>query len=152
MSVRSPKNLNVLLHGYASLGLMIALAGIGFFVIAERSRLWAAVDLAAVGVGLVVLLWAFCAKCACRYTGCRHIIFGPLTKLLPKRESVPYTKTDLLFTTIGAFPLFIVPQYWLFGKVPLLLLFWGVAAVLLAEITLFICKGCGNRHCPACRA
>ena len=139
-----------MLHGWISLFLMAIVFSTGCVAIFRVNRLMVIAYLMSSAFGMVGVLYAFCAKCTCR-NACRHIILGPLTRFLPRREVAPYTFADIAMTAVGISPLLLFPQYWLFGQKTLLLFFWQLTAALVIEIVLFVCKGCENAHCPARR-
>jgi hypothetical protein len=98
--------------------------------------------------GGMIVVYSFCAKCPIRTTGCRHIIIGPLTRILPQRKEAPYTAVDIFFMTIAIMAIVGFPQFSLISKIPLFISYWVTAILLFLEITLFICRGCGNVYCP----
>ena len=139
-----------LLHGWISLVLMGLVFSVGSIAIVRENRGMFITYLLFSAAGATGVLYAFCAKCSCR-DACRHVFPGSLSRLLPRRETAPYTFKDLAMTVVGIAPIVLFPQFWLFGQKRLLLLFWQLSAALVAEILLFVCRGCTNRYCPACR-
>jgi hypothetical protein len=139
-----------LVHGWISIVLMGLIVATGSIAIFRENRLMPLAYLFFLSTGMVGVLYAFCTKCACK-DSCRHIFLGPLSRLLPCREVAPYTIGDILMTVAGFSPMVVFPQYWLLKQKPLLVLFWQLTAALVVEITVFICRGCGNTHCPAKR-
>ena len=140
-----------LLHGWMSLMLMALIVAVGSLAIYRVNRLMPIAYLVAVAGGMTGVVYAFCSKCSCKDV-CRHVLLGEFTRIFPRRDVAPYTIADVAVTVIGFSPMFLFPQYWLFSRKPLLLLFWQLTAALVAEIVIFICRGCGNTHCPVRRA
>ena len=139
-----------LVHGWISLILMGLIVAVGSLAICRENPVMLFAYLLFCAAGMVGVLYSFCAKCSCRDV-CRHLFLGPLTRLLPRREVSPYTVRDTVMTVAGMAPVILFPQYWLFVRKPLLILFWQLSAALVAEILLFVCRGCTNRHCPVNR-
>ncbi len=137
-----------ILHGLISLVMITALAAIGFVAIVRRTPVGAIGYLAATATGFVLILHFACSKCSCRFSGCGHLVPGPLTRLLPRRKDGNYTSLDMSLTAAGCAPLILFPQYWLSAFPSLFVAFWATALLLSAEIILFVCKDCGNRYCP----
>lgn len=151
MTSHSRQELHRLLHGWLSLLLMVMVCMVGAYAVLRYSAAAAGTYAFVVVAGMAGVLAAFCAKCPCRLTGCRHIVLGPLSTVFPKRREGAYSVLDILLTGIGFGAIVLFPQYWLVRHIPLLVLFWALVAVLLAEISLFICKRCENSYCPAKR-
>jgi len=137
-----------ILHGWISLFLMAIIVALGFKCICKYSLIFAILYGCIAIDGLTAVLAAFCSKCPCRLTSCRHIILGPITRILPGRKEGKYSAIDIVFTTIGVLSIIIYPQYWLFKDVPTFIGYWVTVFLLVLEITLFICTGCENLFCP----
>jgi hypothetical protein len=134
-------------HGVTSLCLMFAALAIGVVATSRHSWLFAGIG---IGVSLLWVLpvaWFFCSKCCCRLD-CGHVLFGLVTRLLPKREPGPYTKLEALFTLVPILVAVGYPQYWLSKEIALLAVFWGLAVVAGLEAMLFVCRDCSNTACP----
>ncbi len=138
-----------LFHGWMSLGFMAATCTVGAYGILLASNVAAGLYAIVCAAGMATVLCAFCTKCPCRKTGCRHIVLGLVSTIFPQRREGAYSPVEIMLTAIGFGVIVLFPQYWLVRRLPLFLLFWALAGVLLAEIGLFVCKGCGNVHCPA---
>jgi hypothetical protein len=93
-----------------------------------------------------VVLWAYCAKCACK-AHCAHVLPGRVATLFD-RESRPYTRAEMATMSIALLLLIGLPQLWLWRSIGLLIAFWALIAISVAQIRLFICKTCSNVHCP----
>ena len=113
--------------------------------------------LPAVLYGLIVLaatwtiLYAYCAKCACRRKHCSHVFVGSLTVLVPRRAPAPYHRGDhaALLAALGVVAL--APQPWLLAAPRLLALFWGLFALAAGLIVVRVCPACRNSRCPMWR-
>jgi hypothetical protein len=139
------------IHGWFSLMLMAALFLISITSLVSSPSIVLGVYILTILVSGLIIVYSFCAKCPIRITGCRHIIIGPLTRILPQRKQAPYSTLDILFTIIAVLAIFGFPQFSLISKMPLFISFWITAILLVLEITLFICRGCGNVYCPVRR-
>jgi hypothetical protein len=135
-------------HAWISLILIAALFAISIASLITSSIIIIAGYLLITLAGGMLVAYSFCAKCPIRLTGCRHIIIGPLTRIFPKRKEAPYTAVDIFFTTIAIIAIVGFPQVSLISKMPLFISYWLTAIVLVVEIVLFICRGCGNVYCP----
>lgn len=135
-------------HGWISLIMIATLLVISIASLITSSIIVVAGYLLISLFGGMVVVYSFCAKCPIRITGCRHIIIGPLTRILPQRKEAPYTAVDIFFTTIAIVAIVGFPQVSLITKIPLFISYWITAILLVVEIVLFICRGCGNVYCP----
>lgn len=95
-----------------------------------------------------VVLYAYCAKCPERRTGCRHGLPGPLTRMLPPRQTGPYTLRDYAGLVVPTVLMVALPQPYLWATPARGVIFWGLAVAAVAEIRRRVCPGCGNRYCP----
>jgi hypothetical protein len=136
-------------HGWLSLVLMGVVFAISVGTLISISYLLTIFYVAITSIASLVIVYFFCAKCPIRLTSCRHIIVGPLTRFLPQRREGSYTRFEIAATSVAVLTILIFPQFYLINKIPLLISFWVIAVLLFAEITIFICRGCGNRYCPA---
>jgi len=135
-----------LFHGLFSLALVGAALATGFA---------AGVDPLAYGLvtaaGCVLIFGAYCAKCPCRLSACAHVLPGLVTRILPRRRAGTYRWYDFTGLVIGGLAVFAFPQPALVRQPELLALFWGLVALAVVEISLFLCRGCANGNCPLCR-
>jgi hypothetical protein len=136
-------------HGMLSLAFLGISLAIGLFSIGKSSILLAILYGCVMGLSGIAILYSFCAKCMCRSTTCGHVIPGVLTRYLPRRMSGRYSRGDRLGIALPLVVSLIYPQYWLLGN----LWWWGAFWVLFVgaavEIRTQVCRGCGNRYCPA---
>lgn len=135
-------------HGVLSLVVLFAAIIIGIYAIAQVSPKTAIAYTAITFVGLLIVVYSFCAKCPCRKGACGHVILGLVTSILPTRKETEYTTLDYLGVIIPLGFILLAPQIWLKNNVPLLIAFWLLAAVALLEIILRVCRGCENNYCP----
>jgi len=139
-------------HGILSLLLITSAVATGWVAVAAAG-LWIAVAYTLViAMATPVVLYAYCAKCTCRHTGCRHVIPGRLTAFLPWREPAPYHFADYAATAVALLLLLGLPLPWLFGYKGLLWLYILFLSAGMTEILFLVCRGCGNRNCPVRRS
>lgn len=141
-----------LFHGWLSLIMMAAVISIGLISIYQNSMVHTFIYAGVLITGASTVLMFFCSKCPCRVKSCRHLIIGSATKYIPKRKEGSYSLTELTLTSLAVAGISLYPQYWLIKKPVFLVLFWVIALSLVAEITVFICRKCENRFCPASRS
>ena len=139
--------MNARFHGVVSIGLL------GFAIItAVATGLQVSPGLGAVYlIGCLIaplgIVYAFCAKCACRHC-CAHIIFGKLAVALTKRQEEPYTTTEVAVVVVALLWLLGLPQIWLWRTPVWLVLFWVLNAIAVTEIRAVVCPTCENVLCP----
>ncbi len=138
-------------YGVTSLLLVGLAMGVGLAAIWQIDKSAAALYVLCILVGVPLILYAYCAKCEIRLTGCRHVLPGQVTRLLPARQNEPYTFFDYMGLGLPMLVLVVFPQPWLLGITPLFMLFWACLAGGLVQILLRVCNGCGNRKCLLCR-
>lgn len=138
-------------HGVLSLGLILAAVGVGVYAIARSSVILAAFYIGLTVIGILLVVYSFCSKCACRSHACSHIIPGKITGLFPTRAQAGYTGLDISLTMLALLVILFFPQYWLLQSVLLLGLFWVLMVSAVAEILLTVCPGCNNKICPLCK-
>ena len=135
-------------HGVASVAVIT-----GATLVAV-SAAWNHSTLAGIGYGVLlavsvpVVLYAYCSKCPLRYDGCRHVVFGPITRLLPRRETSHYEFLDYVGVTVPPAILVIAAQPFLWQRPLMLVAYWVLLTAGLSEIRLFVCRGCNNTLCP----
>jgi hypothetical protein len=135
-------------HGWFSLILMATLFSIAIVSLLTNPTIVILSYLLITLLGGIIVVYSFCAKCPIRTTSCRHIIVGPLTRILPERKQGSYSAVEIFFTALAILAITGFPQFALLSKIPLFIIYWVTAVVLVLEITLFICRGCGNVYCP----
>jgi hypothetical protein len=137
-------------HGVTSLLLEGLAIGVGFAAIWPANKAAGILYAILILVSVPVILYAYCSKCEIRLTGCRHVIPGQITRLLPARGNEHYGILDYVGLTLPVALLVAFPQPWLLENIPLLILFWASLAGGLVQILLRVCKGCGNSKCIMC--
>jgi hypothetical protein len=140
--------MNSRVHGVVSM--LIITAATLVAVLAARNH--SALAGIAYGVLLVVsvpiVLFAYCSKCPLRNTGCRHVVIGPMTRLLPRRQTSPYSFLDYIGVTLPPALLVIAAQPFLLPRPGMLAAYWVLLVIGIAEIRLLVCRDCDNTLCP----
>jgi hypothetical protein len=139
--------MNARFYGVTSIGLVGVSIVIAAVVIFQGSWLLGIAYLAGCGLGLLAIVYAFCAKCPCRGQ-CAHVVFGKLALALTDRRPGPYTRAELAAVVLGLLWLLGLPQPWLWTRPGLAVAFWLLNAVAVLQIRLAVCPGCANAHCP----
>jgi hypothetical protein len=142
--------MNAKFHGVTSLLLEGLTIVIGFAAVWQANKTMGVLYAILVLAAVPIILYAYCSKCEVRLTGCRHVIPGQITRLLPARENTHYGILDYVGLMLPAALLVAFPQPWLLENVLLLILFWVCLAGGLLQILLKVCKGCGNQKCLMC--
>ena len=138
-------------HGVLTLALLIACLLVGLVAVALRSTPAAVLYGLIILVGLPVIVYLFCGKCACRGEGCLMLFPGRLSMRLPARKTDAYTRADFAGILGTLVLLAVFPLYWLWQSKPLLVLFAVLGMAAHAEVALFVCKACENCRCPVNR-
>ena len=97
------------IHGVVSLLLEGLAIVIGFIAIWQVNTLAGAFYSVLILIAVPLILYAYCAKCEIRFTDCRHVIPGQLTRLLPEREDAPYSFRDYLGLALSVIVLVAFP-------------------------------------------
>ncbi len=103
-------------------------------------------------IGALLALMGFCPKCPhIADRTCRHVIPGEIVRLFPTSQSgSQYRATDYLILIVPILFIIGLPQIPLFKQGILFFgLFWGIMALVVAEIITFVCSSCRNVKCPA---
>ncbi|ODS42727.1 MAG: hypothetical protein MSIBF_05370 [Candidatus Altiarchaeales archaeon IMC4] len=135
-------------HGVISLFLIFFSIIIGLLSILSDSLPTGLLYVAIILISPLIVIYSFCSKCICRLDSCAHIFPGNLSKLLPPRKQGNYTGLDILGAAIPLAVMLLFPQFWLWENKILLIIFWLLFLIALAEIKLFVCNGCKNKNCP----
>ena len=143
--------MNSKFHGVTSLLLESLAILVGFVAIWQSHEAAGIFYIVLILVSVPAILYSYCSKCEIRLTGCRHVIPGQITRLLPARENEPYGFLDYIGLTLPVIALVAFPQPWLLDNQPLFILFWICLAGGLVQILLRVCKGCGNQKCRMCK-
>ena len=135
-------------HGVFSLFLIIISIIVGLLSVLNESFVMGSWYIVIIIIVPPIIMYSYCGKCVCRSDSCRHIFPGWLSQLLPPRKQGPYTFWDILWTSVALLSLLLFPQYWLWKNITFFIIFWISCLIALAEILLFVCKGCKNERCP----
>jgi hypothetical protein len=138
-------------HGLMSLGLVGGAVVIAAVTAFAESLLLGVVYVAICAVAVVAVINSYCAKCPCK-ANCGHVIPGKLALMLTHRKPGPFTKGDLAIVGVGLVVLLGLPNVWLWGNTTLLVVFWALVIVGVAQIRSFVCRACGNNLCPLNKA
>ena len=139
--------MNTRLHGIVSIGLVGLAVIIAVLTGFQVSLGLGVVYLAGCVIAPLGIVYAFCAKCACRH-GCAHIVFGKLAMALTKRQEGPYAKAEVAVVVVLLLWLLGFPQIWLWRTPVWLVLFSLLNAIAVLEIRATVCPACENVHCP----
>lgn len=139
--------MNSKFHGVTSLLAESLAIVIGFTAVWQAHKVAGVIYAVLILAAVPVILYAYCSKCEVRLTGCRHIIPGQITRMLPARENTQYGVRDYVGLMLPVAMLVAFPQPWLLENLPLLILFWVCFASGLIQILLKVCQGCGNQKC-----
>jgi hypothetical protein len=104
------------------------------------------------GFALVVLPF-LCAYCPYPYQLSSCLFMPPqlVTRFYaPRGLPIPAGKKIAAGAALASMAL--IPQFWLFRDIPLLLLFWLIAAPVIAAFPLHYCSRCRHSGCPMNRA
>jgi hypothetical protein len=134
-------------HGVASIGLVAITILVAAVTVFQASAVLGVVYLAGCAVAPLGIVYAFCARCACR-RHCAHVVFGKLAVALTKRLPGPYTPAEMAVVGLGLLWLLGLPQVWLWRTPVWFVFFWVLNAVAVVQIRLGVCPACDNLHCP----
>jgi len=98
------------IHGVISLLLEGLAIIIGFIAIWQVNKAVGVFYAFLILIAVPLILYAYCAKCDIRFTDCRHVFPGQLTRLLPKREDGPYFFGDYMGLILAVIALVGFPQ------------------------------------------
>jgi hypothetical protein len=135
-------------HGLLSISLILAASMTGMTAISRESWLLAVIYLGIIVASWMAVIGTFCVKCPCRLDSCAHVFPGKITKIFPAKKPGSYSLKDMIITALALALIFTYPQYWLWKEKNLFITFWLMIIIALAEIYLFVCRGCSNRYCP----
>jgi hypothetical protein len=133
-------------HGLISLSLIGIAIFIAAFIAATLNILLMAGFLLFSVLAFVVIIFTYCAKCACKHH-CPHLIPGKIAKTI-NRLPGPYSKIELIILGIALCVLLLLPNIWLRQNINALILYWVLVILAIIEIRKYVCKPCGNINCP----
>ena len=140
--------MRIQLHGITSLGLVLAAIVLAAVVMFQVSWALGVVYLVICVAALLVILYAYCAKCICR-THCGHVFPGKASMVFKNRQPGPYTTVEMAVTGLALLLLIGLPQAWLFRYTGSFIAFWVMTAIAVIQIRTIVCRACDNIHCPA---
>lgn len=138
-------------HGLLTLGFLVLALLVGLLGIAMKDAIAALFYVLMIAVGLPLIVYLFCGKCACRGERCLMLLPGRLSMRLPARKTDAYTRADLAGILATLVLLAAFPIYWLWQTKPLLALFAVLGMAAHAEVLAVVCKACENDRCPVNR-
>ena len=86
--------MNSRFHGVTSLLLESLAVVIGFTAVWQADKVAGVIYAILILAAVPVILYSYCSKCEVRLTGCRHVIPGQITRLLPSRKNEHYGVRD----------------------------------------------------------
>lgn len=131
-------------------GGVAALVGVGAVGIYLKSPTTAVVYVAFAAVGGVLVIYdLLCVYCPYpyQYGDCLFFPRQLLTRLAERRRGAISPSRKALLAVVAA-GLVLIPQYWLWGNVPLLAGFWGLTALIGLAFALHFCRRCRHGQCP----
>jgi hypothetical protein len=120
---------------------------IGFIGILYFSLILSLIYAGIIVISSFSIVYAYCAKCSCRFKDCAHVLPAKLACILPERKDLDYTKTDNLILITSLILLLGFPQYFLWHNTRFFILFWGLVVLSSVPIYLYLCKRCCNKKC-----
>jgi len=143
--------MNIKIHGLLSLLLVGVAVTISIVIILLQSILAGSMYLIVLLAVSVNVIKDFCAICPSRET-CGHLIPGYIAKtIFPNLTARPFTKMGFISLLLQIALIVVIPQYWLFKKLELFILYWLLFITAGIEIFSMVCKKCTNGHCPSNR-
>jgi len=134
-------------HGVVSIGLVGIAILIAVVTVFQVSPVLGIVYLVGCAIAPLGIVYAFCAKCACRHC-CAHVVFGKLAVAFTNRQEEPYTKAEIAVVAVALLWLLGLPQIWLWRTPIWLVAFWILNAIAVLEIRATVCPACENIECP----
>lgn len=133
-------------HGVLSIvlvGVAVAVAAVVLFGISPGLGVG---YLALGAVGMLGIVYAFCAKCPCK-ARCGHVLPGLVARLFPRQPGA-YTRWEVAVTAVSIFLIVGLPLFWLWQNVAALMIFIVLNAFAVWDIRRFVCRRCDNGYCP----
>jgi hypothetical protein len=139
--------------GYKTWGLLTILMHLGAEVLGLCAIIPYSVPHALVYFGVMLvttllIVYSFCSKCPCHARQCSHVILGPVARILPKRRTGRYTRTDYLALATAFLASILYPEYWLWKYDYLPFIFYLIVIATISLILLKVCPHCKNVNCP----
>lgn len=121
----------------------IVIAAIAAF---RASWAWGVIYLAICVAALLIIIYAYCAKCPCK-EHCVHVFLGKAATTFD-RQPGPYTAIEIAALVLALALLIGLPQFWLWRYTGLFVAFWVLNAIAVIQIRAVVCPACDNTHCP----
>ncbi len=139
-------NTNHRAHGVLFLILAVGAWILGMAAVMGRSARWGIAGFALIVAAFAVVVYFYCAKCTVRKV-CSHVLPGYLTRIFPRREIGPYSRTDVFAMAAAFIVTTLFPLYWLAGNIPLLLVYCVILTVAVVDLRAKVCGDCKNVFC-----
>jgi hypothetical protein len=68
--------------------------------------------------------------------------------MLFDRQPGPYTPTEIAALILALLVMIGLPQFWLWRRTGLFILYWVLNGIALVQIRLVVCRTCENVYCP----
>jgi hypothetical protein len=133
-------------HGITSIVLVAVAILIAAIAVFRASWVMGVVYLAICAVAPAIIIYAYCAKCACK-EHCAHVFLGKAAMAFD-RQPGPYTATEIAALILALGLLLGLPQFWLWRYTELFVAFWVLNAIAVIQIRVVVCPACDNTHCP----
>lgn len=133
-------------HGGMSITLVAAAMLLAAVVLFAEAWALGLVYLAVLVAGMAAILYAYCAKCACK-RHCAHVVIGKLASRIDRAPG-PYTRAEMLAVALAGLAMVALPQPWLIRLPGALVVFWVLVGIGVAQVRTFVCRSCTNAHCP----
>lgn len=143
------KEIKEKIHGVVSLLFFGIAVSIGFLSILLENINFASFYTFVLLSAPFAICYFYCLKCPCRISNCAHIFPGKITRLFKSKRSGKYSFIDYFITASIIFLLIGMPQYWLFQKTALFIIFWALVVIAVFEARSYVCTRCQNSFCPA---
>lgn len=123
---------------------------VGTWAIFKQDPAWAAIYvLFSLAAFALVVLPGLCAHCPypSKYSTCLFLPPGLVARLYPYKGPHMHPAAKIaVFAAMAA--MVIMPQFWLLADLPMLVLFWLLAAPLLVRFPSHYCRRCRHFGCP----
>jgi hypothetical protein len=127
---------------------------VGTYTIFKQDPAWAAIYIVfSLAAFALVVLPGLCAHCPypSKYSTCLFLPPGVVNRFYPyKGPHMRMAAKIAVFAAMAA--MVIMPQFWLLADLPMLIVFWLLAAPLLVLFPTHYCRRCRHLECPMNRA
>ena len=112
------------IHTYIFLITFIIIIILGIYIVFLNSIITGIIYSIFIILSSFFLAYTGCTQCVFNKKSCRHIIPGILTRILPKKERIKYTKKNTIAVYITFLILIMIPQIHLWNNKELFVLYW----------------------------